>query len=97
MAILATVPQRGKLQVLGKGSQARPALLGLAIWWDRYLEEQGSGTFELATLDPNDASDVAGHIPFELNVPMGDYLEEAIVQWIREAKSIVTLFGELQK
>ena len=51
-----------------------------------YLEEQGFGILELATLDPKDASEVAKQIAFELNAPMREQLEEAVRDWILAAR-----------
>ena len=51
-----------------------------------YLEEQGFGILELATLDPKDAHEVAKQIASELNVPLSEHLEGAVRDWILAAR-----------
>ena len=53
-----------------------------------YLEDQGLGILELATLDAKDLGDIARQIGFELNVPVRSFLEEAVYNWIRDATPV---------
>ena len=53
----------------------------------RYLESLGFGPRELATLDINDSSAIAKQLAFELNVTASTELEDAIVDWIQDARA----------
>ena len=59
-------------------------LLGLMARCFAYLESQEIGPLKLATMCLEDTP--AKHLAFEMNIPYGGYLEEAVDTWLRGAK-----------
>ena len=53
-----------------------------------YLEFQGMGPLELAAMSLEDSTAIAKQLAFEMNIPYGGYLDEAVETWLRGA------FGE---
>ena len=51
-----------------------------------YLEFQGIGPLELAAMSLEDTTAIAKQLAFEMNIPYGGYLDEAVETWLRGAK-----------
>ena len=51
-----------------------------------YLESQGIGPLELAMVSLEDTSASAKQLAFEMNIPSGSYLDEAVETWLQGAK-----------
>ena len=61
-------------------------LPGLMARCFAYLESQRIGPLELATMSLEDTSAIAKQLAFEMNIPYGSYLEEAVETWVQGAK-----------
>ena len=72
----------------GKGNAARirAAMSGVLDRCRAHLDLVGFGPREMATLDINDSGEIARQIAFELNITPSQELEDAIVEWIQEAR-----------
>ena len=66
-------------------------------WWKRgypqlfercyeCLDSHGIGPLELSAMKVSVAGDVAKQLSFEMNIPYGSYLEEAVATLIQDAK-----------
>ena len=51
-----------------------------------YLESQGIGPLELATMSLGDTTAIAKQLAFEMNIPYGGYLDEAVDTWLQGAR-----------
>ena len=51
-----------------------------------YLESQGIDPLHLATMSLEDTSAIAKQLAFEMNIPYGSYLDEAVETWLQGAK-----------
>ena len=51
-----------------------------------YLESQGIGPLELAAMSLEDTTAIAKQLAFEMNIPYGGYLDEAVETCLRGAK-----------
>ena len=51
-----------------------------------YLESQGIGPLEMATMSLEDTTAIAKQLAFEMNIPYGSYLDEAVETWLQGAK-----------
>ena len=51
-----------------------------------YLESQAIGPLELAAMSLEDTPAIAKQLAFEMNIPYGGYLDEAVDTWLRGAK-----------
>ena len=51
-----------------------------------YLESQGIGPLELATMSLGDTTATAKQPAFEMNIPYGGYLDEAVDTWLQGAR-----------
>ena len=51
-----------------------------------YLESQGIGPLELATMSLGDTAAIAKQLAFEMNIPYGGYLDEAVDTWLQGAR-----------
>ena len=61
-------------------------LPGLMARCFAYLESQGIGPLELAAMSLEDTTAIAKQLAFEMNIPYGGYLDEAVETWLRGAK-----------
>ena len=61
-------------------------LPGLMARCFAYLESQGIGALELAAMSLEDITAIAKQLAFEMNIPYGGYLDEAVETWLRGAK-----------
>ena len=61
-------------------------LPGLMARCFAYLESQGIGPLELATMSFKDTAAIAKQLGFEMNIPYGSYLDEAVETWLQGAK-----------
>ena len=51
-----------------------------------YLESQGIGPLELATMSLGDTAAIAKQLAFEMSIPYGGYLDEAVDTWLQGAR-----------
>ena len=61
-------------------------LPGLMARCFAYLESQGIGPLEQATMSLEDTTAIAKQVAFEMNIPYGSYLDEAVETWLQGAK-----------
>ena len=61
-------------------------LPGLMTGCSAYLESQGIGPHELAAMSLKDTTAIAKQLAFEMNIPYGNYLDEAVDTWLQGAK-----------
>ena len=82
----------------GKGNAARirAAMSDVLDRCRAHLDLVGFGPREMATLDINDSGEIAKQIAFELNITPGQELEDAIVDWIQEAREPARLAMRLE-
>ena len=66
--------------------EAAGDLPGLMARCFAYLESQGIGPLELAAMSLEDTTAIAKQLAFEMNIPYGGYLDEAVETWLRGAK-----------
>ena len=70
-------------------------LPGLMARCFAYLESQGIGPLELATMSLKDTTAIAQQLAFEMNIPYISYLDEAVDTWLQGAKDVIC-YKELQ-
>ena len=61
-------------------------LPGLMARCFAYLESQGIGHLELATMSLGDTAAIAKQLAFEMNIPYGSYLDDEVETWLQGAK-----------
>ena len=66
--------------------EAPGGLPGLMARCFAYLESQGIGPLELATMCLGDTTAIAKQLAIEMNIPYGSYLDEAVDTWLRGAR-----------